>query len=528
NKLSDLHLYYTPTNISTNLNVSETYTEKEPRAGTKTTTDYSLGMTRAYTVDYKMTESLKSIKYSRNATSDLEHYRGYAWMAVRDLDPGIVTNSTENLSLTYTPALLDWLSPNFNYSAGYRWSKPLSSTIDGANIGTALKFSSSLSLNPTKLVELVYKPPAKAPVRRARGAVEDEEIQKKEKSAADKPVLRKIHELSKNINPISFRYSSNLNRSGIGVQGEVPAGYKFGWLPDHGLTHAADVGSNTGDWSHDQDIGLNSGFKLTKSITTTLGFSQRISSSIGGTGVETRTLTRDLLPYGDRLENGIPFPSWSLRWTGLQELPLIKKIARTVTLDHSFKGSENHNWRFDDIVLDDMPLLTVGSFIDDYEDYERSSKVSANFAPLLGVTMALNKGISVNTRVNYSKAVDRLENGFTKKIDKSLTSSANYSHKGGLSIPLPFMKDFNIQNTVTFTFNFDYNESETRKTNDIAEGFTLDREMTSWKAGLRISYTFTSKVSGGVIYEYRESDNNISGRKIDRDFGFDVNIAISG
>ncbi|MFH1853256.1 MAG: cell surface protein SprA, partial [Candidatus Neomarinimicrobiota bacterium] len=47
NKLSDLHLYYTPTNISTNLNVSETYTEKEPRAGTKTTTDYSLGMTRA-------------------------------------------------------------------------------------------------------------------------------------------------------------------------------------------------------------------------------------------------------------------------------------------------------------------------------------------------------------------------------------------------------------------------------------------------------------------------------------------------
>ena len=50
----------------------------------------------------------------------------------------------------------------------------------------------------------------------------------------------------------------------------------------------------------------------------------------------------------------------------------------------------------------------------------------------------------------------------------------------------------------------------------------------SWKAGLRMSYQFSTKVSGGIRYEYRESDTRTTGRKIDRDFGFDVNLAISG
>ena len=50
----------------------------------------------------------------------------------------------------------------------------------------------------------------------------------------------------------------------------------------------------------------------------------------------------------------------------------------------------------------------------------------------------------------------------------------------------------------------------------------------NWKAGLRISYQFSNKISGGLRYEYRESDSRTMGEKIDRDFGFDINIAITG
>jgi hypothetical protein len=35
-------------------------------------------------------------------------------------------------------------------------------------------------------------------------------------------------------------------------------------------------------------------------------------------------------------------------------------------------------------------------------------------------------------------------------------------------------------------------------------------------------------VSGSMIYGYHENESMTTGKKIDRDFGFDVNIAITG
>ena len=39
---------------------------------------------------------------------------------------------------------------------------------------------------------------------------------------------------------------------------------------------------------------------------------------------------------------------------------------------------------------------------------------------------------------------------------------------------------------------------------------------------------FSESVSGSMIWEYRESDSMHTGKRVDRDFGFDVNLAIRG
>lgn len=530
-KLSEFHLYYTPESFNANMSFSEKLNEKQPRVGNRTET-YNLGLTRNYTLSYKLSETVKKIQYSKNMASDMDHYRGYTWMAIRDLDPGILTNSTENFSVAYTPALLEWLKPNFNYSAAYRWSKPLNSTVDGANIGTNLKFSSNLVLSPTKLVELVYKPPARSgrgTSGRVRGAKQNPGQEKSAEPQKKKfSFMGRIHGFTKKINPINFRYSSTLGRTGQGVLGTVPTGYKFGWLPEHGLDHDPSVGTNTGNWDYNRDLSLNSGVKISNSVSTTMSFSQKTSLKRSGTGVETMTLTRDALPYGEFLENKLPMPGWSLRWSGLQKLPLINKVAKNVSLEHGFRGSEVYSWQFDADSPGNIPLLSPGSFIEDNKEAERNSKVTANFSPLVGLTMQFDKGISTNARFNYSRSLDTKETGRTLKTDKSFTSTANYSHKGGINIPIPFMKDVDIQNNINFTLNFDYNDSKTKVNNAGAAKFSTTNAMSSWKAGLRISYSFTQRVSGGVVYEYRETDNKTTGRKIDRDFGFDVNISISG
>ena len=76
----------------------------------------------------------------------MDEFRAKIIKAIQEWNPGTVTNTNENLSTTFNPVLAEWLKPNFNYSAAYRWDQPLNSSIDGANISTQLRFSSNLSL----------------------------------------------------------------------------------------------------------------------------------------------------------------------------------------------------------------------------------------------------------------------------------------------------------------------------------------------------------------------------------------------
>jgi cell surface protein SprA len=239
-------------------------------------------------------------------------------------------------------------------------------------------------------------------------------------------------------------------------------------------------------------------------------------------------MSRDYFAYGEKLENGLPLPGWSIRWSGLEKLPIIKKFLRSLSLEHGFSGKEVRAWQFENFSGPNMPLLDLETFISDFQEFERSSRVNTNFSPLIGLTASLQKGISMNFRHNLSKSLDRVPTGITVHRDKSYTSSANYSHRGGITIPLPFMEDYKIQNTVNFQFNFDMNESETLGSKNGGLEFGQTAFNSGWKTGIRITYTFSAKVSGSMIYGYHENESMTTGKKIDRDFGFDVNIAITG
>ena len=174
-----------------------------------------------------------------------------------------------------------------------------------------------------------------------------------------------------------------------------------------------------------------------------------------------------------------------------------------------------------------MNFFNFGSFSETYKDYERSSRMNRNFSPLIGMNMTLQKNISVTFRHNRSKSLDESPTGLTIQHDNSYTSTGTYTHRGGMNIPIPFYGDLNLNNTISFTLNFDLNESREERSGDKIN-LEVGSFSESWKTGLRMSYQFSTKVSGGIRDEYRESDTRTTGKKIDRDFGFDVNLAISG
>jgi len=532
-KLGEMNVYYSPSAFNTNMSINESLSQTTKRVGSRTD-KYTFDLSRKFSLDYSLTDKLKT-KYSRTITSDLKDFRGYAWMAIRDMDPGVVENINESLNTSFNPQLFTWFKPNFNHSAAFRWNKPRASAFDGATIGTQLRFSSSFNILPSQIFEMFYNPLTKKSIStgstRRRGRAKDKEKELDESAKPEQKenaFLTSLHNIVRKVNPINISYTENLNRTGRGVQGTVPMGYKFGWLPEHGLEHAADVGSDQGAWDHKRDFSVRTGLNLTRNISTSLNYAQNISTTIGASNIEQRSMSRDHIFWGEKLDEGFPFVGWSLRWSGIEKWPIINKIARSASMEHAVNGKESRSWQFENFEGPAMPLFNLDNFILDYEDNQRSLRKNISFSPLVGLNMNLKKGISMNIRHNVSKSVQDESNGLSVRNEKSWTASSNYSHRGGFTIPLPMMDDWNIQNTVNFTLNFDMNESESLGSKNGGAEFGQTAFNSGWKTALRISYSFSSQISGGIIYEYRESESKTTGKKIDRDFGFDVNIAISG
>ena len=572
-KISETNFYYTPTNLNAGIDFSEKLIQKDSRAGGRSPDEYNLGLNRTFNLFYKITDNLE-VKYNRGSKSDMDEFRAEIIRAIQDWDPGVITNTNENLSTTFNPVIAEWLKPNFTYSAAYRWDQPRSSTIDGANIGTQLGFSSNLSLSMVSILETVYKPKQTTiqrsgteQKRRQRRVIEEQEnnfssdkdeiyerktiideekdellIKKGEhvtesglleedlKKPKDKiKLLAGFHKILKKVNPINMTYSSNLNRTGIGVQGDVPIGYKFGWLPDHGLQHSESIGTNTGQWNLMRNLSLRSGFAISTKTNINLSYVQELGiNRSSGTDLELHSLSRDYFSYGERLDKGLPFTSWTIRVTGLEKLPLLNKFTKSVSLEHAFSGKEVRSWKIEgEKNIPTTQFFGITEFANGYSDYLVQSRVNSSYSPLIGLTMSLPKGISVNVRHNLSNTAEKSPTGLTLKKQQSVSMSSNYTHKGGFTIPLPFIDNYKVQNTMNFTINADYSLNQTFATKNSPDLAVIDRNENK-KIGLRISYSFSSRVTGAVILEYRESDSKHVGKKIDRDIGFDLNLAISG
>jgi len=561
-KISNTHLYYSPATVNASMNFSERLTQKTPRRGQKSPDDYNFGLNQSYSLDYKMTETINT-KFSRAIQSNLNDYRGYMSNALKNRDPGVVTNITESFTSSFSPIIMDWLKPTFNYAANYRWNKARDASVEGANIGNQLRFSSGISLSPLKLVELIYKPSRsssaapkrqttrEAPTRSRKRSSEkrfseSEEIlgkesvnmeelrnekknKKKKDRFADSKILKRVHGFARKVNPLNISYTENINKTGMGVLGDIPLGYRLGLLREHGLDYSKQVGSNTGNFDHKRDFSLRSGLNLTRALSISFNYAQNVSSNLRGSGLEQRSMSRDYLSYGSYLEEGFPFLGWSARLTGLERNKFLGRFFRTLSLDHVTNGKETRAWQFDQAGGPNISFFDIDNFISNYQDNERTSRVNMNFAPLIGATFSFKKGVAVTMRHNRTLSREITANGGQKVFnDQSYLITANYAHRGGFTLPIPFFDNYKINNQVNFTFNFDMNKNRTLQKAQEATKFAETAFTSSWKTGIRLTYTFTKSVSGSMIWEYRESDSKHTGKKIDRDFGFDVNLAIRG
>ena len=513
-RVEDIRIYYTPSQVQFAGTVTEILSTQVNRARADTTLErYKFNLKRSAQAQYRLSDRL-SFTYSFNANSTLDELRDAKLQALQQFNTGRDLQINEQYGVKFDPLIFSWLNPKLNYQSQYQWTKnrPITDPRRGGAVAASGRLSANLNLTLKSIVEVYYRPvtaqtgPRARRNRRSRTGEQEapEEIKNKRLEA----LLKRLHGLTSHILPITLSYSRN-NRTGEpAVRGQPGYAYRLGLrelaglVPDVSTTGGLDLSRI----SADEDFSWRSGLKLGKSINLNVSRSWK-NSSTRSRSAETHNRSETFLMLNDQGDIGLPLVDWSLRWSGLEMLPLLKLLPWQISLQHA----------------------QIGSHVKNEQNQQAPVHIyKRNFQPLVGLTITFKGGLSSNIRASRQITLHIKDSGNTKVSADQISGTLTYQRRGGITIPIPFFRDFKLNNTVNFSLSVE--SSRTEKEIWIGEATEFVRTQSNRSLTIKpyITYTFSDKITGSFRYTYTEQEHYLTGKTITRNIGFDVNIAIRG
>ena len=505
--------YYLPKRISYSMNGTETNKDSETRGGVPSEVVTS-NFSRNFNVDLSPF-SILTFNVTKTLSSDMRYSR---WMNIfSKLNPGDPLSRTQQLSANFNPKIFDWLSPSMKYSANYQWSDNpqmrTSGTSRSARINTNLTLSGNF--NPQKFVQAFRKKPAatarpatRTPVRRRRPTqdAEEKKEEKKEEEEKKKPfqvlkVFTLLGNLIQKIDPISISVTETKSANHYGILGDPAFAYQIGFSLDPDVDISENV-TQRSTAKEDYRISLRSGFKITNQLTTKLNYD--MSTSDNRSTQRSGNVTQSALIVKGK---AIPFPTWTVQWRGLEKLPLLSKITKTVSLSHGFNGK-------------------LTETLNDEEKTQET--LSKDFRPLVSASFTFKNNMTANIQYATSETIQKqmkFSQGVTKRITSNLTISAKYQKRGG--IKLPFIKK-KLDNNIDFSLTFNHSVNATLQKQGEEGTFTETAYTRNWSFQPRITYSFTRTVNGGMNLELGERKDLRAGNTKITGFGINVKISLAG
>lgn len=184
----------------------------------------------------------------------------------------------------------------------------------------------------------------------------------------------------------------------------------------------------------------------------------------------------------------IPRPNWRISWSGLEKLPLFKKVMQRVTLDHSYSSSYTEGWKV----------------TPDGNQETQIQKVQFGFTPLLGLNMTfaslwngnLIGSLKYSTRTIFSLGVST--RNIIETFSKDIGITFGYS-KSGFNFPLFGLA---LKNDIEFSISYTKSRNSTIIFNmlDFNENGTPQDGTIRVTIEPRVKYTISSKVTMSVFY----------------------------
>ena len=533
-KIGDEKFNFYPNSFNWNINATQQKSNNIPRRGVSTES-YKFNMVRNLKMGFPVFKSI-TLNYGRGWTNDLSDLR-HQKSDIFSGDFGTLTNANENFSTKWNPKMFNWLSTSFGYSSSYRLQHVRQRSSN--DVGSQNQINSNFNFNLKKFMSIFAKEESKPKKgkskkrsnlrsTRDRGKKSsdnkngEDKVTKKKK---DNPTIGELlTSLSKKLQPVNITYTKSRSLSNPALLGEPGYAYKFGFSDDPKVKRDSLIVAESRK-GLTTNFSTRTGLNISRKVTLNFTYSQNERRNRTSSSNLNITKTRDFFPMGETGRDGFPFPSWNLRFSGLEKLPILSKFTKSVSLEHGFGGKENEKGLETIRFIQETKMDSISKEI-------TGVNYSKSWQPLVGMTFNFKNGISATFRFNKSSSMSNLfgniREGTLIQNSRNISVTANYSRRGGITIPIFFLRDFKLDNQVTFSLTYDNGESETlTRTGSNSGEFARTGFSNRWSLHPQMSYSFNSKLNGGVFFEIGKTET-IHGSTSFKDFGLTVNIAIRG
>ena len=476
----------------------------------------AFNFTRNYSLGFEPVNDL-SVQFSRNFNSDMRNVKNK--LSVFGGNFGTELSMAQDITSSFQPKIFSWLSNRFNFKTSYAIDNNIQLKEAGKKASNIVTKQGDVSIDLAKLFRLeeskVTTKTSPGSTVRIRKPIQkeqkDEKTQKeetKEKEERGFFLFRGMSSFVKMIRPISFRYSQGVNVQNVGLEAKPSLKYQLGLDTDPGVPFRANVGTNQGSVTVNDDINLTSGFNLTNNIQTSLDYKKNNSNTERANTI-TGNESESYLIFGNKK---IPFFNWNLTVNGLEKLKLFSGLFRNVSLSHSYSGTKATQLQ-----------TTENVFVPIAQTY------TSGFNPIVGISFSWKNGISSKLDWNASENInDNLKvSSSSKAVQKSLKFISNYAKSGGFNIPLPFLNSKRMNNNINFRFSYNMNSNATFNTNQKGEYIKFS-ENSDWSLRPEVSYNMSTRINGGLYFELGKRKDKLSGERATKDFGVSVDIILAG
>ena len=188
------------------------------------------------------------------------------------------------------------------------------------------------------------------------------------------------------------------------------------------------------------------------------------------------------------------------------------KLFKSISLNHGFNGEQSMSYSNSEL---------------------QNEQYSFSYSPIIGIN-SKTKGrnpIIINASYNLNQTIKNIDESTERNHNNQINITVKFKKTGGRKINTFFFRNFYIKNNMDFSLTLSHNKDRILKTStrvDNIDDFNEHSKSMAWSFKPNVSYSFTRWVTGNFFMIYGISENKTTGRKVEKDFGFNMNIKIQG